>query len=741
MAKKPKKVEAKQARNEKDDDFIAEALKRYDRGYEREESNIIEAYEDLDFLSGNQWPDAVRQDREESFRPVLTINRLPQFVRQVTGDIRQMRPSIKCVPVDNRGDKETAEVLAGMIRYIENRSDAEVAYTAGADSQVACGVGHWRVTHEYAEDTTFNQELRIVGIPDSVSVIWDPDSVLPNKEDARFCFVPVDMSRAAYEQAYPDAPITDFERNTFGQDTAVDWIGDDFVRVAEYWEKRPETRTLALLPDGSIDDLTDDDSVTPEYLAELKAAGAKIEKRDGTCVYRSLITLGHVLEEPVKWIGRYIPIVRVCGEEYRVGRRTVRHGVVRFAKDPQRAYNYFRSTQTEVIALQPKAPFIGTEKNFEGLEAQWSTANTKNWPYQTYNPDPKNGGAPPQRSSPAVNLAGVEDGLLVSSDELKATTGLYDASLGKRSNETSGKAILARQREGDVGTFVYISNFSRAVRHTGRILVDLIPHIYDTERQIRIIGEDGKEDLVQINRPIIDQSVNMMMNGMNPGQESEGMEDAQTMAKIQHDVTVGSYDVVLETGPSYSTKRAEARDSMIEFMRSAPDIAPLVLDLVAEAQDWPGADKFAKRVKHVLPPAIRAEEAQEAGEPIPQDIQQSQQPNPADLVELQGKQLDNQGKQLTNAGKELDLAAKQQGMVHAEAKAMQPEQPKQQPAPQPAQGTVTEQEFQHFAQVMFQAVEQLQAQLNQLAQMQAPPIPQEPQFIPPEQQPGQVPGF
>lgn len=730
MAKKPKKAEAKQAepRDETDDAFIKEAIDRYDRAYEREEDNFILAYDDLDFLSGNQWPDAVKQEREEAFRPVLTINRLPQFVRQVTGDIRQMRPAIKCVPVDNRGDKETAEVLAGMIRYIENRSDAEVAYTSGADSQVACGVGHWRVTHEYAEETTFNQELRITAIPDGVSIAWDPDSILPNKEDAMFCFVPVDMSRAAYEKAYPDAPITDFVRETFGKESTVQWDGEDFVRVAEYWEKRPEKRTLAVLPDGSIDDLTDE--TDQAYLAELKARGARIEKRDGFCVYRSLVTLGYVLEKPVKWPGRYIPIVRAHGEEYRVGRKIVRHGVVRFAKDPQRAYNYFRSTQTEVVALQPKAPFIGTDKNFEGLEAQWTSANTKNWPYLTYNPDSKNNGAPPQRSGPGVSLAGVEEGMLVSSDEMKATTGLYDASLGNRSNETSGKAILARQREGDVGTFVYISNFSRAIRHTGRILVDLIPHIYDTERQIRIIGADGKEDLIEINKPMLDQSVDV----------PEG-EEAQAIGKVQHDVTVGAYDVVLETGPSYSTKRAEARDSMIEFMRSAPDIAPLVLDLVAEAQDWPGADKFAKRVKHVLPPAIRAEEAQEAGEPIPQDIQQGQQPNPADLVELQGKQLDNQGKQLTNAGKELDLAAKKQGMVHAEVKAMQPEQPKQQPAPQPAQGTVTEQEFQHFAQIMFSAVEQLQAQLNQLAQMQAPPIPQEPQFIPPEQQPGQAPGF
>lgn len=706
MARKPKRTEeAKPER--KLDSFIDEAIKRYERAYAHDEENIKQAFDDLEFQAGEQWPPEAMQAREG--RPCLTVNRIPQFVRQVTGDIRMMRPGIKVVPVDNRGDKQTAEVLAGMIRYIENRSDARVAYTSGADSQVACGIGHWRVITEYAEETTFNQEIRIIAIPDGVSVVWDPDAILPNKEDAKFCFVPVDISQAAYKERYPDAPITDLILDQYGREKSTTWVGDDFVRVAEYWEKRPTKRLLALLPDGSVDDLTDEEQ-DPAYLEELRSDGARIEERDGFSVYRSLITLGYVLEEPVKWKGRYIPVVPVMGEQVNVGRKTVRHGIIRFAKDPQRMYNYGRSTQTEVVALQPKTPFIGTDKNFEGKEALWGSANTKALPFLTYNPDPRNNGAQPQRSSPAVSLAGVEEMMMLAADEMKATTGLYDASLGSRSNETSGKAIIARQREGDVGTFVYVDNFSRAIRHTGRIIIDLIPHYYDTERQIRIIGIDGKEDLVEINKPTL----------------IDGIE------RTQHDVTVGAYDVVLETGPSYSTKRAEARESMIEFMRSAPDIAPVVLDLVAEAQDWPNSDKFAKRVKHLLPPAIRAEEAAEAGEPVPQDIQQAQQPNPLDLAKLEGQQLQNQGKALDNEKKQLEI-------VGGVAKAAQPQQ-----SPQPVQqqgSSVTDQELQQFAQQVMAALEQQQQQINQLAQMLAPPIPDGPTFIPPEEQPGQVPGF
>ena len=696
MAKKPKA--AKKPETSKEDDFLKTAIERYDRAYEHDRQNALEAYDDLDFQAGNQWPDDAKEARKG--RPMLTVNRIPQFVRQVTGDIRMMRPSIKCVPVDSRGDKDTAEVLAGMIRYIENRSDAQVAYTTGADSQVAAGIGHWRVNHEYADDSTFNQELRIISVPDGVSVVWDSDAILPNKEDAQFCFVPVDISQAAYKERYPDAPITDFIKDQYTKSLDT-WCGNDFVRVAEYWEKRPEKRTLALLPDGSIDDLTDE--TDQEYLAQLKQSGARIEQRDGHCVYRSLITIGHVLEEPVKWPGRYIPIIPAVGEIITVGRKTYRHGVIRFAKDPQRMYNYYRSTQTEVVALQPKVPFIGTEKNFEGKEALWSKANTAPLPYLTYTPDPKNGGQLPQRSSPAVSLAGVQEGMLISADEMKATTGLYDASLGNRSNETSGKAIMARQREGDVGTFVYVDNFARAIRHTGRILIDLIPHIYDTERIIRVVGDDGKIDLVPINQ----------------AQIVEGME------RTLNDVTVGAYDVVLETGPSYSTKRAEARDSMNQFMQSAPQIAPLVLDLVAQAQDWPNADKFAERLKFALPPAIRMQEAQEAGEPPPPDLQQQGQPNPEDMAKLKGQELTNQGKELDNQNKQIDMAVK----VHGATQQQAPQQPAQ-----PQQQGVSEQEMQKFAQMVMGAIQQLQEQINQVAQAIPPqpveynaPQPQEPQ--------------
>jgi hypothetical protein len=595
-------------------DFVRKAIAKYEKAFDRERANIALAMEDLEFRVGEQWPSGVKAERERDYRPALTINKIPTYVRKITGSIRAGRPSIRVEPVDSRGDPDTAETLEGLIRYIENRSDAQHAYTAGADSQVVAGIGHWRVLTEYADDSTFNQEIRIATVADGVNVIWDPDSVYANKEDARFCFVPVDLSHDEFEEKYPDAPIDDFNLSFEGHPTYLDeWYGDDLVRVAEYWERRLEKRTLAMLPNGAIDDVTEQ----PERLAELKANGARIEERESHCVYRSVISSCHLLEEPVKWPGRYIPVVPVIGEEVTCGRRKVRHGIVRYLKDPQRAYNYFRSAETEAVALQPKAPFMVTEKNVQDNEDMWLTANLRNHPYLLYTPDPKNGNAPPQRINARMDTAGMVEGLTLSSQEMMDVTGIHEASLGQSSNETSGKAIMARQQESDVGSYVYVQNFSRAIKHTGRILLDLIPHIYDAERTIRITGEDGKVDLVDINQ--------------------------QSMAidTVLNDVTVAAYDVHLDQGPSFATKREEAREGMLTFMQQAPSAAPVVLDLIANAQDWPNADKFAKRLKTLLPPNIQAMEAQESGEAPPPPPP----PDPEVLMkqaELQSQQMEMQ---------------------------------------------------------------------------------------------------
>lgn len=598
-----------------EDDDHEEALERYERGYQRDRLNQERAYEDLRFFAEEgQWETKVRTEREAEGRPILTINQCGQFVRQVSGDIRQMRPAIKCVPVDTAGDKQIAEkILPGMIRYIEQRSDAQGAYFAAVDQQATAGIGHWRVTTEYAGSSTFNQEIGIGTIEDGVGVIWDPDSVRPDHSDADWCFVPIDMSRATFKDKYPD-------KNADALPTVPaffqSWYTDDHVRVAEYWRKVPCKRALALTATGAVIDLTDMDKKDRAAILA-QDPPPRVEKRDSYCVQRGLISASDMIEPMDDWPGMHIPIVPLQGEEIKIGREIIRCGIIRRLKDVQRLYNYAISADAEAVALQPKAPYKGTRKNFEKYQDQWETANSKNWPYLEYEPDSANGGKAPEREAPPVRSTGIADLLNIATQDFSRVSGIYPAALGAQSNETSGKAIMARQREGDTGTYVYVANFARAIRRTGQIIVDLIPHIYDTEREIRIVGEDGKVDVLAINQP----GVNLKTG----------------LPAMLHDLTVGAYEVAIEMGPSFATKREEARDGMQTFMQTlGPQSAPLFIDLLAKMQDWPLSDQIAKRAKLMLPPQIQHAEAIEAGEPPPPP----QPPSPQQQMEVEKHQAE-----------------------------------------------------------------------------------------------------
>lgn len=647
-AKQPRRVSrppsAKpEAKEERALDKVVDlAMKRWRRADEADRENRNEAYADLEFLEvpGAQWTPEAKAMRGD--RPCLEFDRLGTTIAQITGDIRQMRPAVKVVPVDSRGDPDTADVIAGMVRYVENRSDAPAAYFAAADQQVAAGIGHWKVITEYGSDSTFEQEIRVAPVPDGIGVRWDPDAVLPTREDANFCFIPLDMSRDVYEEKYPDKPASEMGDSDLVARSLGEWATADTVRVAEYFTKTPVMKTLALMPDGEIIDLTDeagDDHA--EKLAQIemvKAAGGKvrIEKRPGHKIERYVISATDILEGPDEIPGRFIPVVPALGIETQIGKKRVRRGVIRKAKDAQRSYNYARSTQTEVVGLQPKAPFIGSEKMFKGYEDVWETANTQNHPFLPYNVDPQSPLAAPQRVPPPVPSAGLAELTREAAEDIKAVTGVYDASLGARSNETSGKAIRARQQEGDVGSFVYIVNFSRSIRHTGAIITGMIPHIYDTARTLRIVGEDGKVDLVDINKP----------GGL--------ADDGAPLDKIQNDVTVGAYDVAMEMGPSYTTRREAALDGMIQLVQAAPQLAPLVLDLLAKAQDWPMADKIAKRIRSQLPPQIQAEEAQESGEAPPPPPPPSPQEQQAMAQQQRQQELEGQKHELELAKLQVD---------------------------------------------------------------------------------------
>jgi hypothetical protein len=577
-------MEAKPVKVKTASEVLEKARKRFQQCQDDEHANRVMAIDDLSNYVGEQWPERTKQLREQHGRPCLVFNRLIGFVDQVTGDQRQNRPRINVRPVDSRSDPETAKIINGIIRNIENVSRADDAYDNAIHSSVVCGYGAFRVLTEYADDDVFDQDIRIKKIDNPFSVYWDPTAREYSREDAKYAFVFEKISRDEYESKYPDSPIQSFSEE-FGASGSelLEWVNDDAVTVAEYWVKEDVVKTIYQLQDGTVTESPEDAGLV-----------VRTRKVNGHKVVWYKINGTEILEGPNDWPGVYIPLVPVWGKEINIqGKRSV-WGLVRYSKDPQRAYNYARSIMMETLALAPRVPYLVTAEHISGHESEWEASHVKNLPYLTYNADPQ---APqgPKRETGAVTPSGWIDEVRWSSEEMKQTTGIYDASLGAKSNETSGRAILARQREGDTSTFAYIDNLGKSLMYAGRILVDLIPKIYDTQRIVRIIGEDGKDDFAPVNHDVLDP--------------------ATLTFKRLNDLTVGKYDVTVTVGPSYTTQRIEATNMMIDFVRAVPAAGQVIGDLLAKNMDWPGAEEIAKRLEKILPPQLLADDGHQGMRP------------------------------------------------------------------------------------------------------------------------------
>ena len=573
----------------KTEDILKDAREAFDLAAESEAENRREALDDIRFARlGEQWPARVRQDRELDGRPCLTINRLPAFIRQVVNDARQNKPSITCHPVDDGADPETAEIFNGLIRNIEQSSDAEVAYDTALDFAVTGGFGYFRINTRYANDDGFDQDLVIERVANPFSIYGDPNSTAADSSDWNAAFVIDTLPKAVFEARWKGADPTDWTADSY-LGLAAPWLDGDRVTVAEYWRREAVNRTILALSDGQVVD----EDVYREQKALFDGLGVSVVGRPRTVAshrVKQLIMTGAEVLETVDWAGKFIPIVPVYGEELHVdGRRRLR-SLVRDAKDPQRMFNYWRTTSTELVALAPKTPFIGRKGAFETDAAKWATANTQSHAYIEYD-----GAEPPQRQPFAGAPAGALAEALSASDDIKAIIGMHDASLGARSNEISGAAIMARQREGDVSTFHYIDNLGRAIRHAGRILVDLIPKVYSAPRVVRVLGADGQASLAPLNQPFQAQAADPQGQG-------------RKIEKI-YDLTAGKYDLTVNSGPSFTSRREEAATQMIALIQAYPPCAPIIGDLLAKNLDWPGADQIAERLAAMLPAEVKAPSA------------------------------------------------------------------------------------------------------------------------------------
>ena len=625
--------------------FISKALRRFKLSAEAEAEIRREALDDLKFSIGEQWPQEVERDRTQDRRPALTLNRMPQFIRHVTNQQRQNRPSITINPTSGESTVDSAEILQGVVRHIEVRSEAHVAYDHSFDLMCRTGRGYFRINSDYLEGDSIEQELKIDRIKNPFTVYFDPFCSEPDCSDARFAFVTEDLPIEQFKMQYPESKMSKMSDFSSLGDEAVGWTSEDTIRVAEYFYVEEKRVTLYQLSDGEVVKARLDDEALASLGVSIEAEHEKVERN----VKWAKITAMDTLEEQ-DMPGRYIPIVPVVADDYDIDGQRHISGMVRDAKDSQRMYNYWVSAATEMIALAPKAPYIGVEGQFEGHEKDWQDSNRKSFAYLEYKSMDVEGkpAPPPQRQTFEPPIQAMLAMTAQADNDLKAILGIYDASLGARGPEQSGKAILARQGQSDIANLHYSDNMARSIRLGGKILLDWIPHIYDTPRVLRIIKPDSSVDSV------------VTYKGEGQQAQAEQMKQQGEIKKAL-DVSGGRYDVTVSVGPSYQTKRQEAVASQLDFIKAFPPAAPLVGDLVAGNMDWPQAELFAKRLRKVIPPEVLDEGEEQDAEAKLQSVQ-GQMQNLMQQHEQLTKAL--QVEKEINQTKKLELESKERIAAH-----------------------------------------------------------------------------
>jgi hypothetical protein len=577
------------------DSVMKEAREAFGRCQDAETDNRKTAKDDITFArDGVQWPEQIAKQREAEGRPCLTINKMPAFIRQVVNDARQNKPSIKVHPADSGADPEVAEILNGLIRNIEYTSNADVAYDTATECAVSGGFGYIRVGLDYAYDVSFDMDITVNRVSNPFSVYGDPNSRAADSSDWDLAFVTDRLSKKQFEHEYKGAQKADWEHADWKD--AQDWVDEDSVLVAEWWTRDKVDKPIVMLTNGMVVDKADlEEDEELQILIQAGALQVHGERVTKSCKVTQRIISGVEVLKTTDWVGKYIPIIPVYGDEFDIEGKRYFRSLIHNAIDAQRMVNYWRTTSTELVALAPKVPFIGPKGAFATDINRWNTANTKSHPFLEYD-----GQQPPIRLPlDAGPAAGALQEALNASDDMKAIIGLYDASLGARSNETSGVAINARQREGDVSTFHFIDNMARAIRHTGRVIIDLIPHVYTNERVIRVIGEDGSQRAQKVNTK---EPVPATDKKGNPQVDEQG-----NPVLRMYDLTAGKYDLTVTTGPSFTTRREEAAAQMTEMIRALPAAAPVLGKHLAKNLDWPGADEIAEELEAMSQPQIPPE--------------------------------------------------------------------------------------------------------------------------------------
>jgi len=609
---------------EKSKTIVARAHERF-RGCMEWESPFRQRYkDDMKFLyadsdNAEQWPAAVRAQRQIAGQVMVTINKTHTHWLHVVNQAKENRASIAITPMGGSASYDAAQIYEQVVRRIEYMSDAETAYERAMETAVGGGIGYWRIVTDYTDEDSFDQEIFIRQVPDPLSVYMDPHIKQQDGSDAKYAFVFDEVPREEAEKRWPN--IVGKHPRVLG-DMAENWLRKDSVRVAEYYERKEGKEWLYAIPTGDDDIiLARESSMPPEGAAMLKLAyeqNTEVQRRrvEKFTVDHYLIVGDQVAEKAV-WAGKYIPIVRVIGEEVVMEGRLDRKGIVRYLKDSQRAFNYNASAALEYGALQSKSPYMAPVEAIEGLENYWATANTQNHAFLPYNHADEAGNPipPPQRQQPPTGAPVFLEGMQASEHEMMMASGQYEATFSAQGNELSGVSIEQRQKQGERVTFHYQDNLAKAIRFTGKQLIDLIPKIYDTKRVIRIMDESGEEQQIKIDP-----------NAKQALQQQDNEADAKVAAIFNP--SVGTYDVIATVGPNFETRRKEAFNAMTNMLTSNETLAPVIGDLYMANADFPYADKLQERMRNWIKsmnPAILGEGPTAAEQQLHAQLEQAGQ--------------------------------------------------------------------------------------------------------------------
>lgn len=630
-----------------DDEILEEARKRYALCVDADSDNREKALSDLRFLSGEQWDEKDKTRRTIEGRPCLTINKLPTFLHQVTNAQRQNKPGIKVHAVDDDSDEETAEVVQGLIRHIEYASNASVAYDTAVNSAAAIGFGYFQITTDYCDVKSFDQDIKFKRIRNSLSVKIDPLSQELDGSDMKFAFIESQMSRSEFKSQYPKAEANNMTLFQNGQ-AYQSWLSNETVLICEYYRIERTTATIFLLEDGST-------CYKDEAPKGITIKNTRESYKQKVMWYK--ITGVDILDKTeIKC--DFIPVFPVYGDEIDIEGKVTRSGLIRYARDPAQMYNYWMTAATEEVAMRNKTPYIGAEGQFEGYENEWQDANVVSYSYLQYKPVTIDGNlAPaPQRQPMADVPTGVLAMAMHASDNIKATTGLFDPSLGAVKNASSGIQVQKQQQAGDVANFHYADNLNMTIRHVGRCIISMIPNYYDSERTVRILGEDDTATHQPINQPI-------------PPEQQQPDEETGAIKKVLNDMTVGKYDITVAAGPSYDTMRQEAAEFFSSALSSAkdPTTSAILTYLAIQNQDVPGSEEAAAMLKKLIPPNILPpEDDKEQG----QMVTTSQGPL---TVEHAGQVIDQLQQQMQAAQPQLQKQAQENQQQEQELNSLRTE--------------------------------------------------------------------